>query len=170
MRTFLCLATLWVGLSQPASSQELGRSKGQGYFFVAPGLGNIPPSNANIHIGGGGEWLLRKGFGMGLEIGALGPLGKGPERMPFRWTDNVRGLGSANFSYHFLPSTTDQKLEPFVTAGYSTFFRAGISNGYNAGAGVNIWVKNKTALRFEIRDHQSYNRDTLSFRAGMTFR
>ena len=167
MKPFLCIALL-LGLSLPASAQSPNRSRRQGYFFFAPGVGNVGPATANIHIGVGGDRFVYKGLGVGVEVGPLGPLSNSPNGLG--WTDSVQGLGSANLSYHFLPSTTERRLEPFVTAGYSLFFRAGISQGYNTGGGVNVWLNRKAAMRFEVRDHHSYSRDTLSFRIGMTFR
>jgi hypothetical protein len=62
-------------------------------------------------------------------------------------------VGSANLSYHFLSGTKDRKLEPFVTAGYTLFFRAGTSTGVNLGGGVNVWLTEHAALRLEVRDN-----------------
>jgi len=112
MKVLMTFAILF-SLSFPAAAQEPNRSKGQGYLLFAPGVNNIGPGSAALQIGGGGEGFVYRGLGLGIEILAVG-------------TDGVVGLGSANFSYHLLPRTTDRKLEPFVTAGYSMFFRHGI--------------------------------------------
>ena len=155
-------ASAFYASAQPADLQ----SKGQGYVFVAPGTGNIGPDKANIHFGAGGQGFIYKGFAAGAELGGIGPLfASGPTG----FTDWVVGLGSANLSYHFLPQSA-QKLEPFLTLGYSLFFRAGLSHGYNAGGGINLWLNRSVAMRFEIRDQQSYRRDSLGFRLGVTFR
>jgi hypothetical protein len=63
-------------------------------------------------------------------------------------------------------------LEPFVTAGYSLFFRAGVTHGRNAGGGINVWLNEKVAARFEVRDQRSspWRRNVFSFRLGVTFR
>jgi len=104
----------------------------------------------------------KKGLGQRRYLNAAGP--------PIASDSATTLLGSANLSYHFLPSTTDRKLEPFLTAGYSLFFRAGISHGYNVGGGLNVWLDKTVGTRFEIRDQESWYRETLSFRIGVTFR
>src|SRR5439155_9588175 len=106
--------------SLTAQAQAPNPSKGQGYVFFAPGIGN--PYRQTRHFGAGGEGFIYKGLGIGAEIGPVGPWSTPRDG---GWTDYVIGLGSANFSYHFFPGTADTELEPFVTAGYSMFFRHG---------------------------------------------
>lgn len=166
MKLLVWIATAFWALSLNASAQPFNRSKPQGYVFSAPGVGNIGPGKANIQFGAGGEGFIYKGLGIGVELGGVGPLASNNGS----FSDWVVGLGSANLSYHFLPETPNHRLEPFVTAGYSLFFRAGLSHGYNAGSGVNVWLNRSVAMRFEIRDHHSWRRDSLSFRLGLTFR
>jgi len=81
-------------------------------------------------------------------------------------------MGSVNLSYHFLPSATERKLEPFVSVGYTLSFRAGVTTGMNAGCGINRWLNKNTALRFEIRDNFAGNTNghLIGFRIGMTLR
>ena len=156
MKVLMTFAVLFT-LSFPAAAQEPNRSKGQGYLLFASGVSNIGPGSAALQIGGGGEGFIYRGLGFGIEILAVG-------------TDWVVGLGSANFSYHLLPRTKDRKLEPFVTAGYSTFFRHGIVQGYNVGGGVNVWLNKNVGMRFEVRDHEAARRYAVGFRIGVTFR
>jgi hypothetical protein len=163
MKIYMSIAAVFFAISFSASAQSLDRPKGQGYVFFAPGVGNIDrdfdrdSGESNIHIGVGGEGFIYKGLGIGAEIGGVG---KG----------YVVGLGSANLSYHFFPQTPDSKIEPFVTAGYSMFFRAGTFHGYNAGGGMNVWLNKDVAMRFEVRNQHTRAYETISFRIGLTFK
>ena len=172
MKVFTFVASVFFIFASSVLAQEPNRSRGQGYFFFALGMGDSGPAGhtyqQNIHVGAGGEGFIDKGLAIGAELGPLGPTKTGS---PFLgWSDWVVGLGSANLSYHFLPDTIDRKFEPFVTAGYSMFFRHGIFNGYNVGGGVNLWVNKSAALRFEGRFHSAYDHNFAGFRIGMTFR
>jgi hypothetical protein len=168
MKTLISTALLLIALSLSALAQTSNSSRGQGYFFVAPGVteGNSRLSaGASFHIGGGGEGFVYKGLGVGAEIGAVGPLSD--------FSNQYFGMGSVNLSYHFLPSATEPKLEPFVNLGYTLFFRAGVTHGGHAGFGLNRWLNKNIALRFEIRDHVEFaaNRGhLLDFRIGVTLR
>jgi hypothetical protein len=172
MRVLVCIATVLIAAMQCAAEEAVNSSKGQGYMFFAPGVGNIGPNSLNLHIGAGGEGFIYKGLALGVEIGGVGPWPgttesgiNGPG-----FADWVVGLGSANISYHVLPKTTDRKLEPFLTAGYSLFFRAGVSHGTNVGGGANLWLRRNVATRFEVRTQQTRWRDSTGFRIGVTFR
>lgn len=166
MKTLIFTAQLLIALSLPALAQTSNSSREQGYLFFAPGVakGNSRiPSGASIHIGGGGEGFVYKGIGLGAEIGAVGP-----------WSDfgdNAFGMGSANLSYHFLPGASERKLEPFVSIGYTLFFRAGVTHGVNAGVGINRWLNKKVALRFEVRDNvEGGHGHLIGFRIGVTLK
>ena len=172
MRVFTSVASVFFIFASSALAQEPNRSRGQGYFFFALGMGDNGPEGhqyqPDIHLGAGGEGFIYKGLGVGAELGPFFPTKSGS---PFSgWSDWAVGLGSANLSYHFLPDTIDRKFEPFVTAGYSLFFRAGTFNGYNGGGGVNVWMNKNVALRFEGRYHSAYYYHFAGFRIGMTFR
>jgi|SRR5262245_8320233 len=166
MKTLISTALLLIALSLPALAQTSNSSRGQGYLFVAPGvvMGNSRlSSGASFHIGGGGEGFVYKGLGVGAEIGAVGQL---PD-----FSNYYFGLGSVNLSYHFPPSATEPKLEPFVSLGYTLFFRAGLTHGGHAGFGVNRWLNKNVALRFEIRDDvEGGHGHLLGFRIGVTLR
>jgi hypothetical protein len=162
---------LFCSLPLSVAAQEPNRSRGQGYIFFAPGVGNIFERRATLQFGAGGEGFVYNGLGIGVEIAPVGPWSvPSGSQFSLGWIDYVVGVGSANLSYHFLPATTDRQLEPFVTAGYNVFFRAGVTHGANVGAGINIWLKRNVAMRFEVRDQQSWYRDNLSLRLGVTFR
>jgi hypothetical protein len=178
MKVFTSVASVLLICSSSVLAQEPNLSRGQGYIFFALGMGDIGPAGhtyqQNIHIGAGGEAFIDKGLAVGAELGAVGPTKTG---YGLGWFDWAFGLGSANLSYHFLPSTIDRKFEPFLTAGYSMFFHHGVFNGYNVGGGVNVWMNKDVALRFEGRFHSAYHGEAggdthnfAGFRMGITFR
>jgi len=173
MKKTLCTATLFLGSLLSASAQNPSRA--QGYLFFGPGAGSVGDyfgsnGRANIHIGAGGDVFIYKGFATGAEIGPVIPWSapSGSFRLSCCFGKLV-GLGSANLSYHFRSSNADRKLEPFATAGYSLFFRMGTWQGYNVGAGFDVWPSRKIAPRFDIRYHSSWAYNTMGFRAGLTF-
>ncbi len=179
MKIFLSLCAVIFAFSLSASAQTGDQSKRQGYLFFAPGAGSVGNSffsdngRANIHIGAGEEVFIYKGLGVGAEIGPVIPWAAPGFSGGYRLSccfGRLVGLGSANLSYHFLPNTTDRKLEPFVAAGYSLFFRQGTWSGYNAGVGTNVWLKENIGMRFELRDHSSWRYKTMGFGMGVTFR
>lgn len=138
MRQILTIFLVAVGLSAAASAQQ-----SHGYLFIAPGgISSGGHTATTVHLGAGGEVGLAKGVGLGAELGALGP------RQDF--AGNLMGVVSANGYYHF---RREEKLEPFVTAGYSLFFRSGHANLFNFGGGANYWFHSKLGLRLEFRDH-----------------
>lgn len=165
MKTLISTTLLLLALSLSALAQTPNRSSGQGYLFVAPGMADgisRVSSGGSLHIGGGAEAFVYKGLGVGAEIGAV---------RPFSEFSYVFGLGSVNLSYHFLPSDTESKLEPFVSVGYTIFFRAGVTHGGHAGFGVNRWLNKNVALRFEVRDNvEGGHGHLLGFRIGVTLR
>jgi hypothetical protein len=113
------------------------------YGFAAPGGVTVRGSTTGtLHFGGGGEKIFGPGIGVGGELGVLGP-----------WSNYRSALGvfSVNGSYHFFRDRP--KLDPFVTGGYTLFFRSGTANLGNFGGGVNYWLGERLALRAEVRDH-----------------
>lgn len=155
MRSQLFPALVLIILTISAAAQN----RGQGYIFAAPG-GVANGGDATLHFGGGGEGLVYKGLGAGAEIGFMGPASYMGEGF---------GVFSANGSYHF---RRDQKLVPFVTSGYTLFFRDGSANLVNFGGGVNYWFRDHLGLRVEFRDHvlPSPNTHFWEFRFGLAFR
>ena len=173
MKLFTSVTSVLLIFSSSALAQEPNRSRGQGYLFFAPGIGNIGPQSGNqldIHVGGGGEGFIEKGFGVGAELGLVSAKNAGIYYPSQTWFNQAIGLGSANLSYHFVPSTIDRKFEPFVTGGYSLFFRHGTSSGMNIGGGVNVWMNENVALRLEGRAHLADLYQFAGFRIGVTFR
>lgn len=155
------LGVLCLGFCTSAQAQTAQReSHGHGYAFFAPG-GIGKTSSVTGHVGVGGEGIFGNGIGLGAEIGYVAQLKD--------WGDGF-GLFSINGAYHFKNSS---KVIPFVTGGYSGFFRGGYANGFNFGGGVNYWMKERVGLRFEFRDQVPGNTDAGHFyeiRFGVTFR
>ncbi len=115
---------------------------GQGYLFYAPGGVFEGGRHAGTtHLGGGGEGLIYKGVGIGAEIGYLS--------QSRAFLEGV-GVFSVNGSYHF---RRNRSVSPFITGGYTAFFRNGHVNLVNFGGGVNWWFKERVGLRLEFRDH-----------------
>ena len=144
-----------------AQSNNTKEYKGQGYAFAAPLVSNY--GDSGWQTGFGGEGLVYKGLGVGGEVSYL------------KLGGYTYGLGavSPNASYHFRGLTKDGKLVPFVTGGYSLYFRNGVAHGLNFGGGVNYWFKERVGLRVEVRDQVLPFDGTLhyvGFRAGISFR
>jgi hypothetical protein len=165
-KNFLALISLILGLSswgysEPNNSRPGAEEpSGQGYVFFAPG-GIVGDGNSisTFHVGGGGEGLLYKGFGIGGEIGYL---------TPWQYVGSGIGIASADGSYHF---NRTSKVSPFITGGYSVAFREGHINLINFGGGVNYWFRKRMGLRVEFRDHMDLHNDHyVSGRIGLSFR
>jgi hypothetical protein len=134
------------------------------YFFVAPGgvTGSAKTEGA-LQLGAGGEIALPKSFGAGVEAGAISP---------FRsWGDATLGTFAVNGYYHFVHR--DRRIHPFVTAGYTVFFRDGHVNLFNFGGGANLWATRHLGARIELRDQVATYNGTLHYwgvRLGLAFR
>jgi hypothetical protein len=140
-----------------------GKAFSYGYVFTGPG-GVSGNGGATLHIGGGGEGLFNNGLGIGAEIGVL---------MPAVSLGGGLGVFSFNGAYHFGQARKSGTAEPFVTGGYTAFFRDGYANGVNFGAGANYWVKPAVGLRLEFRDSvwmQNTREHFFNVRVGVTFR
>ncbi len=148
--------------ARPADAQALG------YGIAGPaGYSGFFGSSAQaIHAAGGGEVLVGGRVGGGGEFGILA---------------NANGglfLTSANAVVHFVPSQPTpirSRLSPFITGGYTRFSSGeGAFNGWNAGAGTDVWLKPRVGLRVEFRDHvRSDQRGSVQYRAlrvGVVFR
>src|SRR5262245_37805364 len=157
MKTIL-LTAIFAAFAGAASAQSI-----TGYVFGAPGGVTGPgKTRATLQAGAGFEAALPKGFGAGVEAGVLSPF--------VSWGDETLGFFSANGFYHF---RRDRQVDPFVTAGYTTFFRSGHLNLFNFGGGVNLWATRHIGGRIELRDQINSTYETLhywNFRLGLTFR
>jgi len=135
-----------------------------GYIFAAPG-GIKGESLMTMHLGGGGEAYVYKGFAVGAELGYLAPI---------RYLGDGIGILSANGSHHFRNLTRSGRFVPFLSLGYSLGFRSGTVSGVNFGAGTNYWITDRQGLRLEFRDHALHFgrvfEHLYGFRIGWTFR
>jgi hypothetical protein len=74
---------------------------------------------------------------------------------------------------HLLPAT--RRVSPFITGGYTRMSNAdGGFRAWNAGAGVDLWAKDRVGARLEFRDHvRDDPRGTVQYwtlRGGVVFR
>lgn len=151
--------------SNSTSTQSKSSHRAYGYVFAAPGVvTDTDFGTATLHFGGGGEGLIKGGFGVGAEIGGVAPI-----------KDFGEGFGvfSAGANYHFLNASKSGKIVPFINGGYTMFFRSAVANGGHFGGGVNYWFKDRVGLRFEVRDHivaEIPSTHFIGFRVGLTFR
>jgi opacity protein-like surface antigen len=151
--------------------------QGQLYSFVAPILSNTQYGHFSSSYGGdsaglGGEVLIHKGVGVGIELGYARNWSNGQ--------GSALGVGSADATYYFLGNKSSKKLQPFLTGGYSLYFgeRATTQSGFNLGGGVNIWLAKHIAPRLEFRYQGGINgfhgysqfNEFIAFRFGVTFR
>jgi len=135
----------------------------QGYVFFGPGA-TSGSSTTWVNFGGGGEGFVKGGLSVGGEIGGFTPAQN--------FGDGF-GILSANAGYHFLKASKSGKVVPFVSGGYSLFFRSGSASGVNFGGGLDYWFKDRVGLRFEVRDHvviEYPDTHYAGFRLGLIFR
>jgi hypothetical protein len=111
--------------------------------FVYGSLGGFPSGaggGGTFGFGGGVDWLVANGLGLGGDIVLFG--------------NNTFGFGvaSVNASYHFIPSRS--RIVPFVKAGIGSggeLGEGGVSIG-TIGGGVNLWSSRGMAVRIEVLD------------------
>ncbi|HTT62016.1 MAG TPA: outer membrane beta-barrel protein [Bryobacteraceae bacterium] len=121
-----------------------------GYVYFAPGgASSSGNTSMTIQVGGGGDFILGKGIGVGAEIGAVGPTAD---------FSGALGVLSPDLSYHFIHEK-ERKIDPYVTGGYTLLFRGGHENLFNFGVGANYWFAQKVGLKVEFRD-QVYTQGT----------
>lgn len=94
-------------------------------------------------FGGGGEYVFSNGLGVGIDVGVVTAGG----------FDAAAGVFSAGPLFEFKP---DRKTAPFLTGGYTLFFREGTANAFHFGGGVRHWFGNRFGMRFEVRDEVAW--------------
>jgi hypothetical protein len=131
----------------------------QGYVFAAPGT-FVSVGVTTIEFGGGMQWLVYRGLGLGFDASLMGFA---------ECFQCMVALGSLDASYHFVPSS--RRLVPFVVGGVGgAKHKGGAATLYNFGGGVNYWFANGMALRFEVRDRfDGEGVHALGVRVGITF-
>jgi hypothetical protein len=144
MKELIMTVALLLMVPALASAQNADQQyRGQGYVFIGEGTARSPDNglHGNAEVGGGGEVLLFRGFGVGGELGAMGRPAHGV------------GVLSIDPSYRFLRKS---KVVPFVEGGYTRTFANSDpfppSNLFNFGGGINYWAFKRVGLRLEFRD------------------
>ncbi len=158
---FLVLTVLFTAVAQ--ASDE---SRGHGYAYFAPGWAG-ETGTWTAHVGAGGEGFFVTNVGLGADVGYLTPIRS--------WSDGI-GTFSPNLIARFRAKSAENRVEPFVSGGYTLFFRQGTCSGVNFGGGVNYWFKDRVGLRFELRDSvmipggDARATHFVGLRIGLTFR
>ncbi len=149
------------GLLFPAGTyagERREKDTGQGYVFA--GFGAVNAGDSTLHYGGGGEAILYKGLGFGVEVGYLSP---------FRYPSSGIGILSIDGQYTF-GTGMRRKVQPFLSGGYTLAFRSGTANAVNFGGGIHYWFKDRVGLRTEVRLGGVAEEAIVMLRVGLSFR
>lgn len=149
-------ATFWIAALGAIPSAASAQVTVVGYGFAAPGFATCGcgESITTLHAGGGGEARIADTFGIGADVGYLGPFESFPDGF---------GMLSVNGSYYLPASDRLRRIRPFVTTGYTMAFRDGTANLWNVGGGVDYWTSRRVGVRFEFRDHLWVDEGTTHF-------
>ena len=170
MRRFILIVSMLSGFQVVASGADREQEQSQLRFSL--GYGNafrgFPGALRNHSVQGGMQLVWARGFGVGVEGGLHGVCNH----------CDFRGSFAANGYYHFRLPRHLERLEPFVTAGYTVALGPGTNSSlFNFGAGINLWLidlwsRQDTAVRVEIRDHLSFDKGAHfpEIRIGLAFR
>lgn len=162
MRKMLVVLSFMALLTPLAFSQSETNSQTTGYVHFAPGI-STPDNEGGMSIGGGGNFRSSLGLGGGADLSYLMP-----------WGAPRGGIGTFSPYLYYSYLKKGRKVEPFVSGGYTLFFRSGTANGINFGGGAHYWFSKKVGLKLEFRDdmflYTSPHYHFLSFRIGVAFR
>ncbi len=162
MKRTLAMVSLMVLLSTFSYSQSERISQGTGYVHFAPGMRSCDRMGG-MSIGGGGNFRSSMGLGGGVDLSYLAP-----------WRAKGDGIGALSPYFYYSYLKKGSKVEPFLSGGYTLFFRAGTANGINFGGGAHYWFSKKVGLKLEFRDdmflYTSPHCHYVSFRIGAAFR
>jgi hypothetical protein len=161
----ISIGRVLVALVLCAAAARAAGAQALGYGIAGPAgfTGFFGSSGALIHAAGGGELLAGGRLGGGGEFGVLAGSGGGLV------------VTSLNGVYHGYRITDEEKVQPFLTGGYTHMSSGeGSFNAWNVGGGVDVWVKPHVGLRVEYRDHiRPDDRGAVHYwtiRAGVVFR
>lgn len=133
------------------------------YFFGAGGKQALRGEASDaIHLGVGiDDYHDVFGVGFALELGAS---------IPIESDATPSGVISINLPHRFF---TNERVQPFITGGYSQFVGKATKARWNYGGGILWWVEDTWGLRLEARDHVSITSPTRAhswqFRAAVIF-
>jgi hypothetical protein len=158
MRKLMITGVLLILSSGLAFSQTRREPVGWLCFFA--GGGGISGSGPTVtFFGEETTFRIYKGFGAGLE-----------EDPSWDFSSGSLISFSANLSYHFRRS---EKVEPFITGGYSTVFRKGTrEDGGDFGGGSHFWFSDHLGLytAFHNQIFTGPARDFYGFQLGIAMR
>jgi hypothetical protein len=167
-RVRIGIVSTMVALAGTIATAGPAGAQGLGYGIAGPAgySGFFGSSALVIHAAGGGEVLAGGRFGGGGEFGLLAN------------SDGGLFVTSANAVVHIVPSRPTpirSRTSPFITGGYTRMSSGeGAFNGWNVGAGADLWLKPRLGVRVDIRDHiRSDDRGGVHYwavRAGVVFR
>jgi len=156
----LMMAGVLLTVSSGLAFSQTRREPRAWICFFAGGGGISGAGPAVTYLGMESTFRLYKGLGAGVES------------MPaWEFSDHGAVVSfSGNLSYHFRRA---EKLEPFITGGYSNLFRKGTrQDGGNFGGGFHYWFRDHFGLRAEFRNQifTGPARDFYEFRLGIAMR
>lgn len=158
-RVLLAALALMLMSARGADAQVLG------YGIAGPaGFSGFWGSGSDsMHPAAGGEALVRGIAGVGGEFGAI--VGSGS----YLFVYSINGV------LHVLPARGGHRVSPFITGGYTHMYnRDGGFDAWNAGGGVDVWIRKRAGLRVDFRNHvRPDDRGTVQYwtlRAGVVLR
>jgi hypothetical protein len=160
MRKAAWIVPVLLSIPAFAAAQVGDDLRQQGYVFAAPGAFLYEGAATTFEFGGGMQWLVAGGLGLGFDASLLGFT---------ECFDCSMAFGSIDASYHFVPSSG--RVVPFVLGGLGgVAVDGGKAMLVNVGGGLNYWFGNGMALRLEVRDRfDAEGVHLLGVRVGITF-
>lgn len=146
MKNLVLATIITFAVTTLAIAQETSKPAMQVHGFLGGGGLFVEGERAGlVQAGGSVEGKVYKGLGVGVEASYLA--------FKDAWGEGF-GLISPNATYHF-PTSTNGKITPFITGGYSLAYKEGTANLANFGGGVDYWPSKHVGIRFDLRDHVS---------------
>lgn len=157
-RVVVLVAVAMLAGVKGAGAQGLGY--GIAGAMLISGVHTPPPA---VHGAVGGELLIGRRAGIGAEAGILGNQG------------GAQKIWSVNGVLHFGSRHLQTGASPYVSGGFTRLSSGeGTFDAWNAGGGVDIWIKRRVGVRLDVRDHiradRRGNTHYLSARGGLVLR
>jgi hypothetical protein len=150
-----------LSFSQSAIAQTSGPKP---TYRIFGGVGFCGEGDCGIINGGfGAEYFIYKGLFIGSDLGYMGSV-----------QGLAEGFGNLNVNggYHFFDGSGSQKWVPYLSGGYTLFFRESAANLLNISAGTTYWMPSGKGIRLEVRDQIYNDYETyhyVSFNFGFVF-